>query len=317
MKATAKATLLALMLSLSITCITGCDLLQTVPGAGSTQEPSDKESETAAAPLGSETLESGTSAIGGVNAPVSSTVQLELKGNSFAVSRSGCVTVQGNALTIIQGGRYEVSGTLTDGQLRVCVEKTEKVELVFAGVSITNSSSAPLYVESADKVTVFLKAGTENTLTDAVTYRFPEGKDKPNACLYSSEDLTIEGEGKLIVNAKYNNGIASKNDLKIKGGDITVTAANNALKGNQSVLIQGGSLRLQGADGIKSDSLLENEGWIEILGGTLELICSDDGIQAPLRVVITADASVTVRAADKDVNCDGMLDIANGSLISK
>lgn len=316
MKKSGKVILLALLLSLSVVGTAGCNLLQTAPGTEEQSTSADAPAGTSGAPTGSGSTSDTASSDNG-NAPVPTTVQLELTGNGFTASQSGCITVQGNALTIVKAGSYEVSGTLTDGQLRVCVEKTEKVELIFAGVSITNNSSAPLYVESADKVTIVLRENTENTLTDAVTYRFPEGKSKPNACIYSSEDLTIKGDGKLTVNAKYNNGIASKNDLKIKGGDITVNAANNALKGKQSVLIQGGTLHLQGADGIKSDSTEENEGWVEIMGGTLELICSDDGIQAPLRVVIDAEASVTIRAADKDINCDGLLDIAEGSLLSK
>lgn len=309
MKASGKAILLALLLSLSVTCTAGCDLLQTPPSD------SDSASETGDASLGTSLTEE-TSPSDESTADFG-TVQLELTGTGFSVSRSGCVSVQGNVLTIVKAGTYEVSGTLTDGQLRVCVEKTEKVELIFAGLSISNSSSAPFYVKSADRVTIVLQEGTENTLTDAVTYRFSEGEDKPNACLYSSEDLTIEGDGKLVVTAKYNNGIASKNDLKIKDGEITVTAANNALKGKQSVVIFGGTITLSGEDGIKSDSTDENEGWVEIMGGTLELNCSDDGIQAPLRVVIDEGASVTVRASDKDINCDGLIDISEGSLISK
>ncbi len=309
MKATRKTVWIALLLALSLTCISGCDMLQ-----------ANSPSETTAEPLLEDTFppDSGTTGSSeSPSTPLPSAIRLELKGSSYAVSQSGCVTVQGNVLSIVKGGTYEVFGTLTNGQLRVCVEKTEKVELIFAGVSITNSSSAPLYVDSADKVTIQLKAGTENTLTDALTYRFPEGEDKPNACLYSSEDLTIEGEGKLTVTANYNNGIGTKNDLKIKGGNIVVNAANNALKGNESVVISGGTLHLEGADGIKSDSLLEGEGWVEIVGGTVELVCSDDGIQAVSSVVIDTGAVVTVTAADKDVNCDGVSDIADGALISK
>lgn len=316
MKATKKTAWVALLLALSMTCITcfvGCDNTNTKTPDESTAAPIVEETfakDTGSADtLGSEDSSNTT--------PVPTNIKLELKGSSYAVSKSGCITVQGNVLTITKGGTYEVFGTLANGQLRIAVEKTEKVELIFAGVSITNNSSAPLYVESADKVSIELKAGTENTLTDALTYRFPAGEDKPNACLYSSEDLTIEGEGKLTVNAQYNNGIATKNDLKIKNGNITVTAANNALKGNQSVVISGGTLHLNGADGIKSDSQMENEGWIEFLGGNVEITCSDDGIQAVSYVLIKKEATVTVTAADKDVNCDGETDIAEGALISK
>ena len=249
--------------------------------------------------------------------PVDPTVTITLNGSSYTVSKSGVVTADGNVLTITAGGVYKLVGTLDNAQIRIAVEKTEIVDLIFAGVSITNKTSAPLYIDSADKVSIELAAGTENFLSDAKTYIFPEGTDKPNACIYSSEDLTIKGEGALTVKAYYNNGIGTKNDLKIKGGNITVEAANNALKGNQSVKIEGGNLTIKGADGIKSDSLLEGEGIIEILGGTLNITAGDDGIQAVTNITIAEGASVTINAADKDVNSDGTTNIADGALISK
>lgn len=249
--------------------------------------------------------------------PEDPTVTITLTGSGYTSSKSGVVSASGNVLSIVKGGIYKVSGTLDNAQLRIAVEKTERVDLIFEGVSITNKTSAPLYIDSADKVSLELKAGTENTLTDAKTYIFPEGEDKPNACIYSSEDLTIKGEGTLTVNAYYNNGIGTKNDLKIKSGNVIVTAANNALKGNQSVTIEGGSVTLKGADGIKSDSLLEGEGIISILGGTVNITAGDDGIQAVTDITIAEGASVTVNAADKDINSDGTTNIAAGALISK
>ena len=248
---------------------------------------------------------------------VDDTVTIELTGSGYTASKSGVVSASGNVLTITAAGKYKITGTLDNAQLRIAVEKTEEVDLVFAGVSITNKTNAPLYIESADKVSIKLEEGTENVLTDAKTYILPEGEDKPNACIYSSEDLTIKGEGTLVVNANYNNGIGTKNDLKIKGGNITVTAANNALKGNQSITIEGGNITLYGADGIKSDSLVEGEGIIEILGGTINIKAGDDGLQAATDITIAEGASVTVNAADKDVNSDGTTNIAAGTLISK
>ena len=248
---------------------------------------------------------------------VDDTVTIELTGSGYTASKSGVVSASGNVLTITAAGKYKITGTLDNAQLRIAVEKTEEVDLVFAGVSITNKTNAPLYIESADKVSIKLEEGTENVLTDAKTYILPEGEDKPNACIYSSEDLTIKGEGTLVVNANYNNGIGTKNDLKIKGGNITVTATNNALKGNQSITIEGGNITLYGADGIKSDSLVEGEGIIEILGGTINIKAGDDGLQAATDITIAEGASVTVNAADKDVNSDGTTNIAAGTLISK
>lgn len=245
------------------------------------------------------------------------TTLIKLNGSGYSVSEKNAVSSSGNVLTIIKAGTYTITGTLNNAQLRVAVEKTEKVSLIFAGVSITNKVSAPLYIESADKVSIELAANTTNTFTDAKTYYFPEGEDKPNACIYSSEDLTIKGNGTLIVKAYYNNGIGSKNDLKIKGGDITVEAANNALKGNQSVTVEGGNLTLKGSDGIKSDSALENEGVVDIIAGAVTITAGDDGIQATTRVTVGADALVTVNAADKDINCEGIVEKQPGSFVSK
>ncbi len=244
-------------------------------------------------------------------------INLTFNGSDFASTQKGAVTVDGNVLVIVKAGTYKLSGTLDNAQIRVRVSKTERVDLIFAGVSITNKVSAPLYIESADKVSIELQKDTVNTLTDAKTYVFPEGTDKPNACIYSSEDLTIKGEGSLTVNAYYNNGIGSKNDLKIKSGNVTVDAANNALKGNQSVIIEGGNITLKGADGIKSDSVVEDEGIVQILAGTVNITAGDDGIQAVTKIDVSSDASVTVNAADKDVNCDGTINVASGAIISK
>ena len=246
-----------------------------------------------------------------------SAISIKFSGSGYSVSAKGVVSVNGNVLTITKGGTYILSGTLNNAQLRVAVDKTEKITLILSGVSITNNVSAPLYIESADKVSIELEANTTNTFTDSKTYYFAEGEDKPNACIYSSEDITIKGDGALVVKAYYNNGIGSKNDLKIKSGSITVEAANNALKGNQSVTIEGGSITLKGSDGIKSDSTLEGEGVVDIVAGNVNITAGDDGIQAVSRVCIESDALVTVNAADKDINCEGIVEKGPGTLISK
>ena len=304
----------SIVLTSMVACTPGNDPSET-PGLSEETPPIQEETPASTGGTIGETEPSDTS----VDLPpvTPNYITIELKGSSYSVSKSGVVTVSGNVLTIVAPGTYRIFGTLNNAQLRVNVEKTEKVELIFAGVTISNSTSAPLYIESADKVSIELEKDTQNVFSDAKTYIFADGTDKPNACIYSSEDLTIKGEGSLTVNAYYNNGIGTRNDLKIKGGNITVTAANNAIKGNQSITIEGGNLTVKGADGIKADSIVEGEGYIDILGGTVNITAGDDGIQAVTYINITEGASVTVNAADKDVNCDGTTTIAPGALISK
>ena len=78
---------------------------------------------------------------------------------------------------------------------------------------------------SFKKAIISLAEGTENNITDGETYVFEdESSNDPNAAIFSKDDMTIIGSGKLTVNANYNNGIASNDDLKIQSGNIIVNA---------------------------------------------------------------------------------------------
>ena len=245
-------------------------------------------------------------------------IKINFDGQNYSVSHEGVITVNGSALVISRGGTYELSGTLTDGQIRVKAPKTEDVTLVLNNLTINCSTSAPIYIESANKSHIRLAEGTVNTLTDAgvYVYEYPE-QTKPNACLYSSEDLSIEGAGTLIINANYNNGIGTKNDLKIKSGAITVSAVKNALKGNDSVTVQGGTIEiLKCLDGIKSDSLDAGKGFVRIEDGTISISGDDDGLQASQSLEVVG-GSITISVADKPYTGDGTIYVAEGCVMLK
>lgn len=159
----------------------------------------------------------------------SKAVSVELKDGGSSANGAG-VTVDGNTVTIRAGGTYILSGKLTDGQIVVSVEKTEKVQLVLENVEVTNSSSAAIYVTSADKVAITLTEGSTNKFTDGSTYSGQNEKGEPNACIFSKDDLTINGYGTLIVKGNYNNGISTTNDLKIVSGVIEVSAKTMLLR---------------------------------------------------------------------------------------
>jgi len=210
---------------------------------------------------------------------------------------------------------YTFSGTWNDGQILVDIGKESEAVLVLDGVNITNTKSAPIYVKSAEKVKIELADGKDNVLTDAEFYEFEDPQDnKPNACIYSRDDITIKGNGNLTVNADFNNGIGTSNDLKITGGNITVKAFNNGLKGNDSVTISGGNIDITAeADGIKVENTEEpHKGYVNITGGTIKIRAKDDAIDSVRSVSINnADVKVSVGARCK---CEGVLNIAEGCL---
>ena len=216
-----------------------------------------------------------------------------------------CVTVTGGTVTIKCGGEYDFSGSYSgsDAQILVNTAKTDSsVYLNMKGLTLTNTADAPIYIQKASKAFVVAKNGTTNSFTDASsrakTYSYTndagEAKtDTTGACIYSKDDLTIKGEGTLIVKANYNNGIHTSNDLKVKNGLITVNAKNNGLKGKGSVEISGGTINITTTegDGIKSDTedatdLASGKGSIEITGGSITVTSAFDGITAANAVVV-------------------------------
>ena len=253
----------------------------------------------------------------GTTTPTS--IVLTFNGNQLSTSvQDTGIVVEGGAFVITRGGSYELKGDLSNGQIKVAVPKTEQVELIFNNFTASCNTSAPLYIESADKATIVLAAGSVNTLTDATLYQYANpADDKPNACIYSSDDMTIKGTGTLNVNGNYNNGIGCKNDLRIKDCTLNVTGVNNILKGNDSVEIENANVKLSGGeDAIKSDTAdRTDKGYILITAGSkVEINCIDDAIQATMSITIEAGCTITGNCGGDALNCPGTINAAESAM---
>jgi hypothetical protein len=211
-----------------------------------------------------------------------------LDGSTINVAGEGAV-VNGSNLTINASGTYQINGTLDDGQIIVDTLDAENVIIILDGVNITSSNSAPIYVANAEKVILTLAAGSQNIVTDRNTYTNLDEGGEPNAAIFSKDDLTINGEGALTVNANYNNGIASKDDLKITGGTITVSAVNDGIKGRDSLAVKDGQITVvAGADGLQANNDEDpQEGFVVIEGGTLNITAGLDGVQAETSLLVS------------------------------
>ena len=219
--------------------------------------------------------------------------QITLSGSSISVEGSGA-EVDGSVVTITAGGVYAVSGTLEDGRILVNAGNAE-VTIALNGADITCSYGSPLYVYSAKTATVHLVAGMENTLTDGADYTFADNlssaaDEEPNACLYSKDDLVIEGAGTLTVNANYNNGITSKDTLEVYDGTIIVNAVNHGVSGKDSNAIDSVTLTVScGGDAIRStNNSDETLGWVKVSNSELTLTAEDDGIQAETSATLSS-----------------------------
>ncbi|MBG0783489.1 MAG: carbohydrate-binding domain-containing protein [Anaerolineaceae bacterium] len=178
-------------------------------------------------------------------------------------------------VTITAAGDYTLTGSLTNGQVVVSVGDEDEVYLYLNNVEITNSSGSAILVENAKEVVLNLVDGTVNKITDAANYANLDENGDPDAAIFSHDDLTITGSGSLAVQANYYNGIESRDDLKITSGNISVTAVNTGLFGNNSVEIEAAVLAItSGGDSIHSD------GDILVESGSLTISSGDDGMHA-------------------------------------
>lgn len=211
-----------------------------------------------------------------------SAVQIVFSANG--VTAGAGVTVLGTTATVSTAGTYVVSGTCANGRL-VVAEKVE-AHLIFNGLNLTSTTSAPVSLMKKAKRVITVAAGTVNTLTDASSYSLYDNADgdEPNGALFAKSDLTINGTGSLTVTGNCNNGISSKGNLKILNANVSVSANNNAVKGNDSVIIKNASITASSSgDGIKSDRVADDgtpTGFVHIENSTLNITANEDGIQA-------------------------------------
>ncbi len=216
------------------------------------------------------------------------------------------VTVDGSTVTITQAGTYVIEGSLSDGQLQVSVGAEDKVNLIFNGVTINNEDGPAVYITEGEKVVATLASGTTNTLTDGTSYILATDETEPDATFYSKADLVINGDGKLVVEGNYSNGIRSKDDLILVSGEYEVTAVNNALKGKDTVAILDGTYNLTTTegDGIQANNEEDaDSGNVYIDGGTFNINSGRDGIQAVTKLAVQ-NADITIQTAEGSTSTD-------------
>lgn len=196
-------------------------------------------------------------------------------------------------VTIDKEGIYIISGSLSDGQIIVNASDTDKIQLVLNNVNINCNFSAPIYVKSADKIFITLAEGSANTLSVGGEY---ESADENNvdAVVFSKDDITFNGSGKLTVNAKYGHGIVGKDDVKFCGGTYQIDSQNKGVSANDSIRIGDGDFTVNsGKDAFQAENTEdETKGFVYIAKGTVNIDSAYDGISA----------SATLQIDDGDFN---------------
>ncbi len=214
------------------------------------------------------------------------TTQITLADDNTKITGSGAAYKDG-VLTISSEGTYLISGSLSNGQITIDAADSDTVRLVLNNVSITNKNAPALLEKNSDKTILTLADSSKNTLIDDSVYA-DTGSDAPNAALYATHDLSINGKGELSVSGNYNNAIGTQDDLVIVGSTIKVSAQNNGLKGRDMIAVKDANINVDSENnGLKSNNGdSASKGFIQIDSGSINITAKNDGIQAETNLII-------------------------------
>ena len=216
----------------------------------------------------------------------SEAVKITLSGKTAACNSSN-VQIEDGVVTIKAAGVYVLSGTFTDGTIVVDAGDDDKVQLVLDGVSITAADYAAIYAKNADKVFVTLAEGAGNSLTVSGDY-VQTDDNNVDAVIFAKCDLTLNGTGSLTVKDNTGHGIVSKDDLVVTGGTYTIYSQDHCLNGKDSVRIADGTFNLScDEDGIHAGNDDQQDGYVYIEGGDINISVGDDAIHAEGLLIIT------------------------------
>ena len=258
-------------------------------------------------------------------------VSIILDGDKIECNSSS-VQIDSTTATIISGGEYVISGSLSDGMIIVNVGKSDEVRLVLDNASVNNSKNAAIYVREAGETVLTLKDGSSNYLS-CDTYTSIDDNNI-DGCIFSKSDFIVNGTGSLDINAKEGHAIVSKDSLDVENGIITVTCAGDAISGKDSLTVTNGTITINaGDDGLHSDGTAIVSGGkitieqcceglegslVSVTGGEIKINASDDGINAAgedgEHSVTISGGEIRIKASGDGIDSNGSLLISGGSV---
>lgn len=201
---------------------------------------------------------------------------------------------------INEGGRYILSGSLSDAKL--VIDTDQEVYLQLDGVTINNSKGPAVQVENAKQLTVSANEGTKNELSDG-------GTDEMNAAFFSNDTVIFEGKGELRINGNNEHGVESDDDIIINGSDIIINAVNDALHATDNITINGGNVTVE-----KSEEGIESKNDIIVNGGNVKVNSNDDALNASNDITINGGEVYANASKGDAIDSNGTIHITGGTV---
>ncbi len=206
-----------------------------------------------------------------------------------STSTSSNVSIKNNIATISSTGVYQITGTLTNGQISINADKEDVVKIILNNTNITNATGPAIDIQQAKKVIIILADNSTNTLSDGSNYTTSD--TNPNATINSQTDLTIYGldHSTLNITGQYNDSINTADGLIIKNATININSADDGIRGKDYLVLDNNQVTIESnGDGLKSDNEEDtSQGYIHIKSGQYDITSNNgDGITAASNVTI-------------------------------
>lgn len=195
---------------------------------------------------------------------------IEIKGQGISIYQQ--------TVTIESGGKYVISGSTQQGQLIVDA-KNQNVELILDHLSLTSSTSSPIYIKNASVVTITLPQDTSNTLSYL-------NQTNNGAAIQSEADVVLQGLGQLMITS-HHHAITSNKTLMMNGGVYKIQADLNGIQAKEALTIIDGEFDIDSKKAcMTSIGKEKKEGQLVISQGIFVLKSLEMGIEAKQNLTI-------------------------------
>lgn len=271
-------------------------------------------------------------------------IKITFTDSAINTSSSSGIEVDGTNLTITQSGTYVLSGSCTNGSVKV-KKGTTGVHIILNGLTLASQDTAPIVCAKSTEVTIEATENNndENGNTNAENAVI-KCKDGSNVTLCGSGTLNIQANGKngiksgastdtegeasltiqdltLNIEASVNDAVNAENELNVLSGALTISSGDDALHSDMTL-----NIGKDGSDGPDITITNCNEGLegatVNVHSGDIDIVSTDDcinGANADLtdyayQINISGGTITAYSSAGDGFDSNGDLTISGGNV---
>lgn len=214
-------------------------------------------------------------------------------------------------LNIAESGTYHLTGTLTGG---ITIDAgVSEVRLILDSAMIFNPTGPAILCYSAEDLVI--ETAGQSTVISGTAYDSSYDEDITGT-IYSKADLTFQGTGELSVTTGYQDAIVGKDDVKFNTGTYKIAAADDGVRGKDSVYIVDADLTIDAtATAIKTTNELDTgKGFILIEGGNINLTTAENKGLAATNYILIYGGNLSIDTFDDAIHSNSYVGIVGGEL---